>query len=312
MATATIEIAAVVTRGLLPGVALLLALPLAAGAATADPDAARQAPTVAGIAASRLSDFAGPDLQITLTDGVTTATPGGSVVYTIIAGNGGADSINNATVTDLFPSTLTCVWTCTTTGGGTCTPSGSGNISDTVGIPVEARLTYTATCSISPAATGMLTNTATITPPSGISDPNPANNMATDTDTLTAPHGAHLFTITPCRLIDTRNADGPHGGPPLAAQSARTFAVAGQCGLPTSATSVSYNVTVAQPTAAGGLRIYPTGIPQPMTSVLSYQSGATRANNGTVDLGPNGAVVVWSDQPTGTAQLILDINGYFE
>ena len=45
--------------------------------------------------------------------------------------------------------------------------------------------TYTAMCTISPSATGTLSNTATATVWGGMADPNPANNTATDTDTLT-------------------------------------------------------------------------------------------------------------------------------
>ena len=47
-------------------------------------------------------------------------------------------------------------------------------------------MTYTASCTISPAATGTVSNTATVTAPGGVTDPTPANNSATDTDTLGA------------------------------------------------------------------------------------------------------------------------------
>jgi len=63
---------------------------------------------------------------------------------------------------------------------------------------------------------------------------------------------ASPFTsITPCRLIDTRNPQGPAGGPALQAGATRTFALAGQCGIPASARSLSVNLTVTQPAAAG-------------------------------------------------------------
>jgi uncharacterized repeat protein (TIGR01451 family) len=124
------------------------------------------------------------DLAITKTDGVTTAVPGGSVTYTITASNAGPDIASGASVTDVFPAGLTATWTCVGAGGGTCTASGSGNISDTVNLPVGGSVTYTASAVISPAATGTISNTATITTPSGVGDPNTANNSATDTDTL--------------------------------------------------------------------------------------------------------------------------------
>ena len=129
---------------------------------------------------------ASADLGITKTDGVTTATPGGSVTYTITASNAGPSNATGATVADTFPASLTCTWTCVGAGGGTCTASGSGNINGTVNLPAGGSVTYTASCTISAAATGTLTNTATVTAPGGVTDPTPGNNSATDSDTLGA------------------------------------------------------------------------------------------------------------------------------
>ncbi len=139
--------------------------------------------------------LASADLSITKTDGVTSATPGGSVTYTITASNAGPSSVSGATVADTFPASLTCTWTCVGAGGGTCTGSGSGNINDTVNLPAGGSTTYTASCSISAAATGTLSNTATVAAPSGVTDPNPGNNSATDTDTL-GPSADLSVTIT--------------------------------------------------------------------------------------------------------------------
>ena len=127
------------------------------------------------------------DVAITKTDGVTTATPGGSVTYTITASNAGPSDAPGSTVGDTFPPILTATWTCSGAGGGTCTAAGSGNINDTtVNLPAGGSVTYTVSATISASATGTLSNTATVTAPVGVTDPNPGNNSATDTDTLTA------------------------------------------------------------------------------------------------------------------------------
>jgi uncharacterized repeat protein (TIGR01451 family) len=124
------------------------------------------------------------DLAITKTDGVASATPGGSVTYTITASNAGPDPVVGATVADTFPAVLTCSSTCDDAGGGTCAAGPiSGNINDTVDLPAGTSVTYTSTCTINPSATGSLVNTATVS--STNPDPDPANNSATDTDTLT-------------------------------------------------------------------------------------------------------------------------------
>jgi len=127
---------------------------------------------------------ASADLSITNTDGVTTATAGGSVTYTITASNAGPSNATGATVADTFPASLTCTWTCVGAGGGTCTASGSGNINNTVNLPAGGSVTYTASCTISASATGTLSNTATVAAPAGVTDPTPGNNSATDVDTV--------------------------------------------------------------------------------------------------------------------------------
>ena len=145
------------------------------------------------------------DLSITKTDGVTAATPGGSVTYTVTASNAGPSNVTGATVADTFPASLTCTWTCVGAGGGACTASGSGNIGDTVNLPSGGSVTYTAACSISAAAAGSLSNTATVAAPGGVTDPTPGNNSATDTDTL----GAQAdLSITKTDGVTAVNAGG--------------------------------------------------------------------------------------------------------
>jgi len=121
-----------------------------------------------------------------------------------------------------------------------------------------------------------------------------------------------LYTLPPCRVIDTRNAIGPYGGPALAANADRSFVLANQCGIPPTATAVSVNVTITQPTAQGDLRLFPGGAPLPLVSTLNWRPGQTRANNATVLLGSSGDVVAHVDQTSGKVHLIVDVNGYFQ
>ncbi len=117
---------------------------------------------------------ASADLSITKTDGVASVTPGGTTTYTITASNAGTSAANPATVTDTFPAACTSVsYTSTATGGATGnTASGSGNINDAaLNLPAGSSVTYTATCSINPGASGSLANTATIFERGGRSRP---------------------------------------------------------------------------------------------------------------------------------------------
>lgn len=131
--------------------------------------------------------LAGPvaDVAIDMTDGVMTAVAGQPVTYTIIASNSGPTDDPNVTIGDAFPPGLACSWTSVAAGGASNnTATGAGDIADVVSLPVGAMITYTANCTISPATTGSLSNTATITS-SGI-DSNLTDNSATDVDMLTS------------------------------------------------------------------------------------------------------------------------------
>jgi uncharacterized repeat protein (TIGR01451 family) len=144
-------------------------------------------PNTGNNAATDSDTLLGPvDLAITKTDGVTTAAPGGTVTYTITVSNAGPSDVTGATVQDVFPADIASVtWTCAPTGPGVnCSGSGTGDINDTVNLPVGESAVYTVTATISLSATGVLSNTASVAPPVGITDPNPGNNSATDSDTL--------------------------------------------------------------------------------------------------------------------------------
>ncbi|QQR73046.1 MAG: DUF11 domain-containing protein [Holophagales bacterium] len=135
---------------------------------------------------------ASANLGITKTDGVTTATAGGSVTYTIVASNAGPSNAPSSVVTDTFPSSLTCSTTCSGSGGGTCTAGPfSTNINDTVNLPSGASVTYTSVCTVAVNATGSIRNTATVATGSGVTDPTPSNNSATDEDVIP---GTALFS----------------------------------------------------------------------------------------------------------------------
>jgi uncharacterized repeat protein (TIGR01451 family) len=126
------------------------------------------------------------DLKVTVTDGKTSAVAGSKNTYTIVVTNAGPSKVSGAVIRDSFPSTFTGVtYTGTQSGGASgFSASGSGNINNTVTMPVASTITYKATGTISASATGSISDTATVTAPSGVLDPNTANNSATDTDTL--------------------------------------------------------------------------------------------------------------------------------
>jgi len=106
--------------------------------------------------------------------------------YTIVVTNLGPSNVTGATIQTLSRTTFTGVtYTATQLGGASgFSASGTGNINDTVTTPTGSKITYKATGTISASANSSIADTATVTLPSGVTDPNLANNSATDTDTL--------------------------------------------------------------------------------------------------------------------------------
>src|SRR6478672_8290336 len=124
-----------------------------------------------------------------------------------------------------------------------------------------------------------------------------------------------FFPLTPCRLIDTRGAVGPQGGPALAANTQRNFAIinVGGCGVPSTAKAAAINITAISANDNGDLRIFPYQSPVPLASVINF---------GTVDFAlANGAIIplaniggldisVQTDMPvgsTGQVHLVVDV-----
>jgi hypothetical protein len=128
---------------------------------------------------------------------------------------------------------------------------------------------------------------------------------------------AMLFTpVTPCRLLDTRNPAGPLGGPFLAANSVRTFPLAGSCSLPdlSSGGVLSVNVTaVPRGEPLGYLTVWgaTTGAnPQPAPSTLNSNTGTVVANAAFLTINPGTGTSI-SSIGNGDSDLIVDVNGYF-
>ena len=129
--------------------------------------------------------------------------------------------------------------------------------------------------------------------------------------TVTGP--LDFYTLTPCRLLDTRLAAGPYGGPAVAAGGERVVAAALQCGIPASAKAVSLNVTAAAPAAAGNLRFFPGDGVAPNASTLNFSAGRTRANNAIVMLASSGSgTLAVRNSSVASVDVVIDVNGYFE
>lgn len=127
------------------------------------------------------------------------------------------------------------------------------------------------------------------------------------------PTASNFYTVTPCRVVDTRTADAPRGGPVLGPSTVRTFPVTGVCGIPSGAKAISVNVTIVTPTAAGFLGIFPGNAIPLESSSMNFSAGQVRANNAVLRLATDGAGTIGvQNGSVGNTHFLLDVNGYFQ
>lgn len=120
------------------------------------------------------------NLGVTKTASLTTVVAGTALGYSIAVTNPAPIPVAGATVTDLFPAGLTDIdWTCAPSAGSTCAAAGMGNINDTVTIAANGSLTYTVTATVSPSENAPLSNTVTVTTPSGYTETDATNDSST-------------------------------------------------------------------------------------------------------------------------------------
>lgn len=127
------------------------------------------------------------------------------------------------------------------------------------------------------------------------------------------PLPSRFHALTPCRVLDTRQAAGPLGGPSLAAGARRLLPLNGTCGIPPGARALSANLTVVAGGAAGSLVLWAGDGDLPGTSSLSFGAGRARANNAVVELARDGTRTLRvKNTAPAPVDVILDVNGYFE
>jgi hypothetical protein len=121
-----------------------------------------------------------------------------------------------------------------------------------------------------------------------------------------------FYTLTPCRIVDTRDAPGALGGPALAPGGQRILTLAASCGIPAGARAVSVNLTVVA-SAPGNFSLFPGDAANPDSSSLNFGAGQIRANNAILTLATDGSgTAAVFNGSAGANHLILDVNGYFQ
>lgn len=116
-------------------------------------------------------------------------------------------------------------------------------------------------------------------------------------------------SVTPFRLLDTRNGIGATAGT-VGANQPLILQVAGRGGAPggggTDAATI--NLTVTQPRSGGYLTAWPCDAPQPTASNLNFTADQTVPNLVTVKVSAAGTVCLLSTAPT---HLIADLQAWY-
>lgn len=229
----------------------------------------------------------GADLGITKDDLRTTVIPGQRTFYTLRVTNAGPAAVVGATVEDLLPAAIAeAVWESRVLAGTVSgnTPKGTGSLQETVDLSVGAVLEYTLIARVDPAAVGEISNTATVSVPSGVLDPEVGNNSATDVDDLT-----------------------PVGDLAISKDDGQTEAVPGE--------TIVYTVAVTNHTGPGTLYFSRdnsgTGLFRlDRTTGAATFVGLSGVTGGTVGLAPSfDSEVLLGSRPTGLLRVRTDGSG---
>ncbi|HEV2988945.1 MAG TPA: carboxypeptidase regulatory-like domain-containing protein [Candidatus Angelobacter sp.] len=226
------------------------------------------------------SGFQPASESVTVTAGNTTTAP----AMTLVSNNGNVtgkvfDSANNA----ISGATVSF-------GGGTATTDATGTY-NFINLPAG-------TIQLVASATGFQSVTQNVTVVAG----------TTTTANFTLTPALRFIASTPCRVADTRNPNGPFGGPFMSSGSTRSFAIpSSACNIPSTAQAYSLNVTVVPHGKLAYLTMFPCGQQQPFVSTLN-SDGRVKAAGAIAPAGTNGAVCIYVTDDT---DVILDINGYF-
>jgi hypothetical protein len=113
--------------------------------------------------------------------------------------------------------------------------------------------------------------------------------------------GYSLYTMSPCRVLDTRQGGGAFSGK-------LTVDVSDSACAPSSAArAYVFNATVVPPGPMPYLTLWPDGVDQPIVSTLNARDGFVTSNMAIVP-STNGSIDAYAAALT---QMILDISGYF-
>jgi uncharacterized repeat protein (TIGR01451 family) len=261
------------------------------------------------------------DLGITKTNGSSTVNSGASTTYTIVVSNAGPQAADGAIVTDPVAAGLTQTSvSCGSASGGAVCP-GSPTLAQLQAglaiptLPSGGSVTFTVLATVT-AASGSVSNTASVAAPAGVTDSNGANNQATDTDNVSVVASSADLAVTKTNgastltsgTVTTYTIVVSNAGPQAADGAVVTdAAVAGLskisvgCGNATSGAQCPSNPTVAQLQAGLAIPALPAGGSVTFTVVTSVTATKGSVSNSASVAPPAGV-----NDPNGGNNSMID------
>jgi uncharacterized repeat protein (TIGR01451 family) len=218
----------------------------------------------------------GAELSVTKADSPTSVTAGTNLTYTITVANGGPEVAQSVSLSDTLPANTTFV-SVTQTSGPAFTCAGGATVTCSIAtLAAGASATFDVVVTVSPSATGTISNTATVTSPT---DTTPANNS--DTETTSVNTSADVFVT---------KADSPD---PVTAGNNLTYTITVGNAGPSAAQSVSLsdtlpaNTTFVSVTQTSGPAFTCAGGATVTCSIATLAAGASATFDVVVTVSPS-------------------------
>ncbi len=121
------------------------------------------------------------NIAISVDDGADFLQGGKSISYLIDVNNVGTSGISGVHVLDALGTQFSATaWICSGQGGGSCASSGSGDLDALVDLPAGASVSFLLSGLLTPLPETPVSNTATVTLPTGYSNTHAGNGAASD------------------------------------------------------------------------------------------------------------------------------------
>jgi uncharacterized repeat protein (TIGR01451 family) len=261
------------------------------------------------------------DLALLKTVSSSAVAAGAQVTFTLVITNAGPSPANGASFTDNLPAGL--VKPVLVSGQGATATVADNNVNGIVAnLPGGGRVTLTFTATTNSSVSGLITNTAGVTPPVGVIDPTLGNNTATATVTALAPNanvsGRAWLDVNSDRIYNS-GTDQDLAGYRVELVNASGVLV----GSATTSLTGSYRISGQIPSAVAGtysLRFRnPSGeviVTTPLNQAATTSSGnpstgtTTSAVNGTRSIGGAiGNISLYAGDNTVEQNLPIDPSG---